>query len=696
MALIRRSTVVALVATLLAGLLALAAPGAPAGAVTVVQQGVKPSDPDCQSGRLHVDGATQGTIGTCGGITITGSVKVNGGEVAAGTALAVGDVVTVSVVVSPQGGHDAMYAETVDGIRHSQYDVDAVVPIGLPAQTGTLLSSPAAVTMSRTDQGDRGNSPAINCLAQNGQDAARNDAATAITLGGAPVGQNGMKAAVSGSTLTAKWTTMSADRCVRVVSNNGFYPGHSISFSQTVLALGGSVQSPTWSLGGLTLQLDDGSRALTWGAAKTVGLSIPAPAPTAPGAPTGVAAVAGNAKADVSWTAPTLNGGSPITGYRVTPWIGGVAQTPQSFSGGATTRTVTGLANGTAYTFTVAATNAIGTGADSIASAAATPATVPGAPTGVTARPIDSGAEVSWTAPLATGGSPVTHYVVTPFAGGVAQTATTFPASGGTTQLVGDLVNGASYTFTVAAGNVAGTGPASTSSDIVVPTPSWRPFASAEDLIRQQYLDFTGEEPPSGAVTTWAQALVDGTPAGELIETLRSDAYWDGVLGPVVRLYEAIYLRDPDTAGLAYWEGELRSGRQTINRMAEVVARNAEFRARYGTLSDTAFVAKVYDLVLGRAPSADDTAYWTGELRRGQGRGRMVLLFSGSAEYKTRSHDRVTVILARYGMLRQVGPKSAVDGAVESLSHGVSITDVITSILVGDEYAARVLPAGRD
>ncbi|HEX7132593.1 MAG TPA: fibronectin type III domain-containing protein [Iamia sp.] len=686
----RRTTVVALVVTLLAGVLALTAPGAPAGAATVVQTGVKPSDPDCQSGRLHVNGATPGTIGTCGGITITGAVKVNGGDVVAGTSLAIGDVVTVSVVVTPQGGHSAMYAETVDGIRHHQYDTDAVIPIGLPSQTGTLLSSPADVTMSRTDNGDRGNGPAINCLAQNGQDAARTDGATGITLGAGPVGQNGMRAAVSGSALTAKWTTMAADRCVNVVSNNGFYPGQSISFTQTVLSLGAAIQTPTWSLGGLTLQLDDASRTLTWGSAKNVSLSMPAPAPTAPGAPTGVTAVGGNGQATVSWTTPLLNGGSPITGYRVTPSIDGVAQTPQAFTGGATSRTVTGLANGTAYTFTVAATNAVGTGAESAASAAVTPATVPGAPTGVTATPLDGGATVGWTAPAATGGSPITSYRVTPIVGGVPQTAVTFPAGLGTSQAVGDLLNGSAYTFTVAATNAAGTGPASVPSAPVTPRAPWAPFATADDFTRQQHLDLAGREPSPGELTAWHQALLEGTPAAELVESLRTAPYWDGTLGPIVRLYEAIYLRDPDTAGLQYWEGEIRSGRRTINQMAAFVAQNAEFRALYGTLGDAAFVTKVYDLVLGRSPSPADMTYWTGELLRGQGRGRMVLLFSGSTEYKARSADRVAVVLIRYGMLGRVGTTSEVDAGVALLT-GATTEAVVAAILASPEYATRVL-----
>jgi hypothetical protein len=93
---------------------------------------------------------------------------------------------------------------------------------------------------------------------------------------------------------------------------------------------------------------------------------------TAPGAPTAVTAAAGNAQADVSWTAPASNGGSPITNYVVTPFIGATAQ-PATEVGNVLSTTITGLTNGQTYTFKVAAKNAIGTGPQSAESNAVTP-----------------------------------------------------------------------------------------------------------------------------------------------------------------------------------------------------------------------------------------------------------------------------------------------------------------------------------
>ncbi|MCG6551270.1 MAG: fibronectin type III domain-containing protein [Candidatus Magnetominusculus sp. LBB02] len=203
------------------------------------------------------------------------------------------------------------------------------------------------------------------------------------------------------------------------------------------------------------------SIAVKDGAGNTATVSVSVTADTAPGAPTSVTATPGNAQAAVSFTAPSSNGGSTITGYKVTSNPGGVTA-----AGTSSPITVSGLTNGTAYTFTVQAANAIGTGTPSAASNSVTPGVAPGAPTSVTATAGNAQAAVSFTAPSSNGGSTITGYKVTSNPGGITAAATSSPVS------VFGLTNGTAYTFTVQAVNALGTGAASSASNSVTPSVS--------------------------------------------------------------------------------------------------------------------------------------------------------------------------------------------------------------------------------
>lgn len=189
---------------------------------------------------------------------------------------------------------------------------------------------------------------------------------------------------------------------------------------------------------------------------------------TVPGAPQGAAATPLNARATVTWTAPAADGGSPVLRYRVTAVPGGASATVDA---PATSATVPGLANGTAYTFTVAAVNAVGEGPASAPTVPVVPReelapTPPGAPRDVRATAGNAQAVVSWSPPAATGGSPVRRYRVLASPGGGTVTVDA-PAALAT---VPGLANGTAYTFTVFAISDAGEGPGSAPSPAVTPS----------------------------------------------------------------------------------------------------------------------------------------------------------------------------------------------------------------------------------
>jgi hypothetical protein len=190
-----------------------------------------------------------------------------------------------------------------------------------------------------------------------------------------------------------------------------------------------------------------------------------------PDAPTGVVGVIGNQSVSLTWVAPGANG-SPITDYVVqyssnngttwTPFNDGVAT--------ATSATVTGLTNGTAYVFRVAAANLIGQSGWSAVSVAVTPLRVASAPTLTSPVSGDSQVALAWMTPADNGGSPITDYLVQ-YSSNSGSTWTTFNDGVGTatSATVTGLTNGTAYVFQVAAVTAAGPGIFSTPTASVTP-----------------------------------------------------------------------------------------------------------------------------------------------------------------------------------------------------------------------------------
>jgi len=170
----------------------------------------------------------------------------------------------------------------------------------------------------------------------------------------------------------------------------------------------------------------------------------------------------------VSTSTKPADGGAALLRYEVTVLQNGIAGDTHNVIPSLTTKTWSGLTNGTAYTFSVVAVNAVGKSTAKV-SVAATPSTKPGVPTiGTTLNATGSTAATSltakWTAPSSTGGSAITGYEIKVYLDGVQVGAAKTATASATSLVVTGLTTKKAYTFTVAAKNANGTGTASAQS----------------------------------------------------------------------------------------------------------------------------------------------------------------------------------------------------------------------------------------
>jgi predicted phage tail protein len=220
-----------------------------------------------------------------------------------------------------------------------------------------------------------------------------------------------------------------------------------------------------------------------------------------PDAPTGLTAVAGDAQVALNWTAPAFDGGNAIDYYVV--YQDGVALAAHP-TGLATV--INGLTNGQSYSFTVAAHNSAGLGAQSNA-ASSKPYTVPGAPTGLTAIAGSAKVTLNWTAPAFDGGRAIDYYVVYQDDVALPENLT------GLTTVINGLNIGQEYSFTVAAHNLAGLGAQSneaSATPIMIPDAPIGLTAVAGDA--QVTLNWTAPAFDGGHAIDYYVVYQDGVP----------------------------------------------------------------------------------------------------------------------------------------------------------------------------------------
>jgi Ca2+-binding RTX toxin-like protein len=129
------------------------------------------------------------------------------------------------------------------------------------------------------------------------------------------------------------------------------------------------------------------------------------------------------------------------------------------------------------------------------------------------------------------------------------------------------------------------------------------------------YTKILQRDPTAAETTTWV-ALLDSSNAtqGDLITTLITSTEGQTAVASVIRVYQAVFGRVPDAAGLNFFTDALNAGASPLV-VAQAFVNSPEFTARYGSLSPTGaitsgFVQELYQNILGRAPDAAGLQFW--------------------------------------------------------------------------------------
>jgi hypothetical protein len=338
-----------------------------------------------------------GTTITINGTNFTGATAVNFGASAAAS-FTINSVTSITATSPAGSGTVDITVTTLDGTSSigvaDQYTyvppptITGISPSSGPITGGTVITITGTNLTGATDVTLNGSgctafnvssSTSLTCTTPVGTYGSANVLVT--TPGGMNLGVaqfNYTAGTITPTSQTISGTVGTAITSTETLSASGYSGTVSYAISPS-LPSGLSLNSTSGVITGTptvsqvaTSYIITGTGATSGTATTTVSLTV---INAVPAAPTAISASPGDAQASISWTAPS-NGGATITSYTATGTPGG--QTCISSGNPADARCiVSGLTNGTTYSFTVTATNNVGTGPASLASNLVTPASQP-------------------------------------------------------------------------------------------------------------------------------------------------------------------------------------------------------------------------------------------------------------------------------------------------------------------------------
>lgn len=203
------------------------------------------------------------------------------------------------------------------------------------------------------------------------------------------------------------------------------------------------------------------------------------------------------------------------------------------------------------------------------------------------------------------------------------------------------------------------------------------PEAVARAYVTKLYFDLLGRAPDTQGLADWSRLLVNGTPYVDVANGITASDEYHGLL--IAASYRQYLGREVDPAGAQGWLQTMRAGSQIEDVQANLVA-SPEFYANAGG-TDTAWVARVYAVVLGRTAGASEINAWVAQLNGGASRVAVARGFLFSTEHLNSVVDGYYLAL----LDRHVDPTGQTTW-VQHLQSGWRDEQVIAGLVSSPEY----------
>lgn len=226
-----------------------------------------------------------------------------------------------------------------------------------------------------------------------------------------------------------------------------------------------------------------------------------------------------------------------------------------------------------------------------------------------------------------------------------------------------------------------------------ITTGPWVPFATAADLVRQQYRDFLGREGDPSGVSYWASRLERRVETvSSVVAKFLDSPEFGRAMAPVARLALAALDAPPEFVDLQSWTAASKGG-TSLHDIADEVTAKAAFASGLGALATGPFVDAAYRRVVGRAPSSSARSMWIARIDGAtHTRGDLLVALATTPDAERRYQARVNVLMTYAGLLQRKPDPSGWAYWVAKVEGGTSVQRLIAQFFASSEYRRRFDP----